>query len=158
MEEKKTIFDYLGQVFLLYGIMIIIMNVFCVLFGESAKEMSTMFALGGKGLSVETMMQYFVVAIFATFARFLFFTDIVIKKMSVPIRTLLMVMSIIGLIVFFIITCGWFPADMPLPWIMFILCFSICFGTSLLVMALKEKAENTKMEEALKRIKEEEIV
>ena len=158
MEEKKTIFDYLGQVFLLYGIMTLMMNIFCVLFGEPAKEISAMFALGSEGLSVEIMMQYFIIAIFVTFSRFLFFTDIVIKKMPVPLRTLLMVISVIGMTAFFIVKYGWFPSGMPEPWIMFILCFSICFGTSLLVMALKEKAENTKMEEALKRIKEEEIV
>ena len=30
MEERKTIFDYLGEVFLIYGIMTVIMNIFCV--------------------------------------------------------------------------------------------------------------------------------
>lgn len=45
MEERKTIFDYLGEVFLIYGIMTVIMNIFCVWIGEEAKELSSMFSL-----------------------------------------------------------------------------------------------------------------
>lgn len=154
MEEKKTIYDYLGNVFLIYGIMSVIMNIFCVWFGEDAKELSSMFSLGNAGIATETMAQFFLVAVCIVLIRFLFFTDAVIKKMAVVTRTILMVISIIGMMAIFICVCDWFPTDMPEPWVMFLLCFLGCFVISLGVMALKERAENKKMEEALNRIKQ----
>lgn len=154
MEEKKTIFDYLGEVFLIYGIMTVIMNIFCVWIGDEAKELSSMFSLGGAGIAKETMAQFFLVAVSIVFIRFLFFTDTIIRKMTVVMRTVLMVISIIGMMAIFIFACDWFPTDMPEPWLMFLLCFFICFVISLGVMVLKERAENRKMEEALNRIKQ----
>lgn len=156
METKKTAFDYIGQVFLIFGITILILNVFCILFGESAKDFSTMFALGSAGLSVYTMLQFLGVAVCIVFLRFLFFTDVVIKKMPIVIRTVSMVMAVVIVIVVFIFAFGWFPVDMWQPWVMFLLCFGISFAISMLVTTLKERMENRKMEEALERIKQEE--
>ena len=63
MEERKTIFDYLGQVFTIYGISIALMCVFCVLFGDGAKDFSSLFALGKEGLSTATMAQFLVISV-----------------------------------------------------------------------------------------------
>ena len=40
MEEKKTIFDYLAQTMLLFGVTVLILNLFCLVFGNSAKDVS----------------------------------------------------------------------------------------------------------------------
>ena len=45
MEQKKTIFHYIGQVFTTYGIIISIFLVFTSLIGESASEFSTLYSL-----------------------------------------------------------------------------------------------------------------
>lgn len=155
MEERKTIFDYIGQVFFIFGFSMAVLNIFCLLFGEDAKEFSSMFSLGKEGLSITTMAQYFVVSILIVMARFLFFTDVVIKNMRVAVRTFCMLMSVIGIIVLFIICFDWFPAHMFLPWFMFFVCFGICFAGSLAVTVLREKAENKKMEEALAKLKQQ---
>ena len=55
MEKRRTLFDYLGQVFMLFGWIIFILNIFCRIFGESARGYSTMFVLGNEGLSVDIM-------------------------------------------------------------------------------------------------------
>ncbi|MBP3460724.1 MAG: hypothetical protein J6K58_16140 [Lachnospiraceae bacterium] len=154
MEEKKTIFDYLGQVFCVFGIAMTIMAVFCLLFGEESKEISTMFALGNKGLSVETMGQFLGVTAFIVGLRFLFFTDVLIKTMSIFMRTLLMLISVVAVIGVFVYCFGWFPVDMWQAWLMFLVCFGISFAVSLLVMSWKEKLENRKMEEGLKKLKD----
>ena len=73
MEKKRTIFDYLGQVLMIFGITILILNVFCVVFGENAKEISTMFAMGSDGISVSTSFQFLLVSIIVVVLRFLFF-------------------------------------------------------------------------------------
>ena len=53
MEERKTVIDYIEQVMKIFGFSIIMLNIFCILFGESAKEFSTIFALGKEGLRVD---------------------------------------------------------------------------------------------------------
>ena len=37
MEERKTVFDYMGQILMIFGFTILILLVFSLLFGESAK-------------------------------------------------------------------------------------------------------------------------
>ena len=155
MEERKTIFDYVGMVFNTFGFSIVILNIFCFLFGEEAKEFSNMFSMGKEGLSTDTMMQFFFVSALIVFIRFLFFTDKVIKNMSVVVRTLWMVLSSIGIVIFFILHFGWFPADQWLPWIMFIVSFGICFVVSTIITVFREKTENRKMEDALAKLKQQ---
>lgn len=155
MKEKKTIFDYVGMVFTTFGFSVVVLNIFCLLFGEHARDFSSMFSMGKEGLSVATMMQFFAAAVLIVLLRFLFFTDMVIKNMPVVLRTLCMVLSAIGIIVIFILRFGWFPADQWLPWLMFFISFGICFSVSALVAVLREKAENKKMEAALTRLKQQ---
>ncbi|MBO5210235.1 MAG: hypothetical protein J6B68_12985 [Lachnospiraceae bacterium] len=156
MEERKTIFDYLGQIFMMYGISIALMCVFCVLFGEGAKKFSSMFALGKEGLNITTMVQFLLMSACITGIRFLFFTDVIIKKMSLTARTVWMVISVLLVAAGFIMVCDWFPADMWRPWLMFLICFGVCFIVSMSITILKERMENKKMEEALERLKKEE--
>ena len=87
--------------------------------------------------------------------RFLFFTDVIIKNMSVIARMIWMVVLVLFMISAFIIIFKWFPADMWQPWVMFFLCFGVCFGISMVLTVAKEKAETRKMEEALERLKHE---
>lgn len=155
MEEKKTIFDYMAQVLITYGISILILNLFCILFGEEAKEISTMFSMGNKGLSVATMLQYFGTSILVTFSRFVFFSDTFFKRLPIVLRTAGMLASITGIIIAFIIIFDWFPVDRWEPWVMFFVCLGISFLVSVGVTVLKEKAENRKMEEALRKLKEQ---
>lgn len=155
MEERKTIFDYLGQIFMIFGITIAILNVLCVLFGEDAKSVSAMFLLGNQGLSVPVMFQFLGVSAVIVTLRFLFFTDVIIKNMSVTARMIWMIVLVLFMISAFIIIFKWFPTDMWQPWVMFFLCFGVCFGISMVLTVAKEKAETRKMEEALERLKHE---
>lgn len=156
MEERKTMFDYLGQIFMIFGITIAILNVLCVLFGEDAKSVSAMFSLGNQGISVPVMIQFLGISAAIVTLRFLFFTDVIIKNMSVTARMIWMIVLVLLTISVFIIIFKWFPADMWQPWAMFFLCFGVCFGISMTLTIAKEKAETRKMEEALERLKHEE--
>ena len=64
MEEKKNIFDFAGMVFIIFGFCMMCMLLFTVIFGEEAKEVSKMFALGKKGVPVELMAQFFTLAVY----------------------------------------------------------------------------------------------
>ena len=154
MEEKKTIFDYLAQTMLLFGVTVLILNLFCLVFGNSAKDVSAIFALGAQGLPVGISFQFLCVSVLITGARYVFFTDVVIKKMPVWLRTACMLTFTVILISAFIILFHWIPIHLWQPWFMFFLCFGICFACSCFFVTLKEKAENRRMEEALRRLKE----
>lgn len=154
MQKKETVFDYIGQIFVSFGITIAVLNIFCIWFGEEAREYSTIFSLGGEGLSVQTMLQFLLTSSIIVTLRFIFFTDGLIKKVSIAIRTIGMFGSIIVMMALFIYLFGWFPVNMWQAWAMFFICFGVCAGVSAVVSALNEKLENKKMEEALQRLKQ----
>lgn len=156
MEDRKSIFDYIGLVLIIFSITMLILNVLCLWVGDSAKEISTIFRLGSEGIAIETMLQFFLVSIIIGFFQFLFFTDTILKRMSLLWRTISMVASVIAINVVFIVLFGWFPVTTWESWFMFFLTFGICFVFSVGIMTIKEKTENKQMEEALKRLKQEE--
>lgn len=154
MEEKRTVFDYLEQVLIIFGFAMLTLNVFCLVFGNSAKEFSAMFALGDRGIPAPIVFQFLVVAALLVGVRFLFFTDILIKKMPVWLRTVCMLTVIVMIIAAFVIAFDWFPVNMWQPWAMFFICFILSFLGSYLVMIVRAKVENDRMDEALQRLKE----
>ncbi|GFI18040.1 MAG: hypothetical protein HFI43_11650 [Lachnospiraceae bacterium] len=155
MEEKKTIFDYAEQVFGIFGFSIIILNIFCWLFGEEAKDISSLFSMGKEGLSLAVMVQFFSTSVWIVIMRFLFFTDVVFKNIRIVARSAAMVVSILVMMAAYIRIFDWFPVDDWLPWVMFFGCFGICFVVSLSLSALRERIENRKMEDALNRLKQQ---
>lgn len=154
MEKKKTIFDYLAQILITFGFAMLVMNIFCLVFGNSAKGFSAMFELGNQGLPVKIAFQFLGVSALVVGVRFVFFTDILIKKMPVWLRTICMLAIIVAIMSVFIIVFHWFPADMWEPWAMFFVCFGLSFLGSYFVMRIRQNMETKRMEEALKRLKE----
>lgn len=155
MNRRETVFSYVAQIFLIYGFTILTLNIFCLLFGEGAKEFSTIFALGSSGLSLATMIQFFALSVCITTFRFMLFSDGLIRKVPVAVRTVIMFALVILLMIFFIYLFDWFPINMWQPWVMFFLCFGISAAVSTLLSVWKEKLENQIMEEALSRLKAE---
>ncbi|MDE5966049.1 MAG: hypothetical protein K2G89_04380 [Lachnospiraceae bacterium] len=155
MDKKFSVLKYLSQVFTIYGITTGLLNIFCVLFGTSAYGLSTIFSLGNAGVGVATSFQFLLAVSVIVGLRSIFTTDILIKKMSIAARIIAMFAGAFATILVFIFIFDWFPADMPLAWIMFIVCFVISCGVSTLISVLAEKQENLRLEEALKRYKEE---
>ncbi len=156
MDEKKTVFNYLAQVMIVFGFAMLVMNFFCLFFGNSARNFSSMFELGNQGVPVKTAFQFLMVSVLIIGLRIIFFTDMLIKKMPIWLRTICMLVSVVIMIAAFIIVFHWFPVDMWQPWAMFFICFGLSFLGSYFVMTIKEKVENRQMEEALRRLKEEE--
>lgn len=154
MEDRKTIFQYLNQVFCIFGITMLIIAVFSLIFGEETKEFSTIFALGKKGVPIKVMGQFFLSSALLVGFRILFFAEGIIKDMSLLKRTACMLGSALVTVVGFVYFCNWFPFYMWQAWLGFFVCFGICFTVSLFIMRWQEKMENRKMEEGLKRIKE----
>ena len=155
MDKKTGILDFLSQVFMLYGIAILILNIFCLIFGESAKGISTIFSLGSSGLQVSTMMQFLLAVFLTALLRFLVMTDTVIKKMPLAARIVTMFAGVLGIMFILIFAFGWFPVGEPMAWIMFFLSFALSCIISTAISVIAEKQENKKLDEALKKYRGE---
>lgn len=156
MDKKFSILEFCSQVFTIYGITIALLNIFCILFGASAQEFSTIFSMGSNGLGVATSFQFLLAVLAITFLRFIFMTDILVIKMPTAARIAAMFAGTFAIALVFIIAFDWFPADLPMAWIMFLICFVVCCIAGTMISLVAEKQENRKLEEALKRYKEEE--
>ena len=156
MDEKKTIFDYLAQVMIVFGFSMLVLNIFCLVFGNAAKDISALFELGDQGIPAGITLQFLCISSLIIGLRFVFFTDMIIQKMPIWLRTICMLTFVVIIIAVFIIIFNWFPVDMWQPWAMFFVCFGLSFLGSCLVVTVKEKVENKRMEEALQRLKEKE--
>jgi len=156
MEERKTIFDYLAQMMIAFGFSMLVISGNCLLFGDSAKGFSAMFELGSQGIPVTIAFEFLCLSALIIGMRFIFFTDVFIKKMAVWVRTVCMLTVIVFICAVFIVLFDWFPVTMWQPWVMFFICFGLSFIGSCFFMMIKEKAENRKMKEALEHFKEKE--
>lgn len=155
MKRKDDVFRYFGQILTIFGLTVIILGVFSFLAGEDAKEYSTIFSLGREGLSLQTMAQFLLTSVLITTLRFLLFSDGLISRISLTVRTVLMFFFVVLLIALFAWWFGWFPVTMLKAWGCFFACFAICSFISAYLMAFKSDRENKEMEEALRRMKEE---
>jgi hypothetical protein len=155
MDKKNGLLDYLSQVFMNFGITVVILNVFCMIFGEEAQTMSTLFQLGKDGLAVATMMQFLLAILLINGLRVVLMTDLLIKKMPLALRIVAMFASVFGITTAGVIVFGWFPVTDALAWVMFVGCFIISCAISTGISVIAEKQENKKFEDALKRFKEE---
>lgn len=155
MEDKKTIFNYISQVFATYGMILFIFIFLGITVGESVSGYSSLFELGNRGFSIATLLQLFILAILISIAQITFLTDRWIKNLSLFFRNVLFFGIAIIIIAIFAIFFEWFPINDVKAWIGFILSFSVCTAVSVTISRLEEQAENKKMEQALNRFKRE---
>ena len=153
MIKKDTIFDFMTNVMMIFGVSVMCLLLFTFLFGEDAKAVSTIFALGNKGIALQTLLQFFVSSFLITVLEWMFFTDKIFKKMSLTVRFVLTFISIVILIAVFATIFRWFPVNMVLPWVMFLICFAVCATVSVVLSVLKEKRDNAKLQNALELLK-----
>lgn len=155
MDKNFSVLKFLSQVFMIYGITTGLLNIFCILFGTSAYGFSTIFSLGNTGVGIATSFQFLLAVFLIVGLKFIFMTDILIKKIPLAARIIIMFAGAFTTILVFIFAFGWVPANMPIAWIMFIICFVLSCAVSTIISVLAEKQENRRLEEALKRYKGE---
>ena len=153
--EKKHILDYLSQVMIIFGSTLLAIAVICHFIGEEAQNVSSMFALGNKGIPLHTIFQYLLSSVCIIALRILFFSDRLIKKMPGAMRTVAMLLSVIACIGIFSYLFDWFPVSNPACWGIFLICFAFCFVISLFFSMYKERLDNRQLADALKKLKEE---
>ena len=149
MEEKKTVFNYIRQAFATYGIIVLVFVVFNILLGDVAGDYSALFALGKDGMSIPVLLELLLLAIMITFAQVLFLTDKWIENMSMIIRYVLFFGTVMIVMIVMIIVFNWFPIGDMYAWGGFVISYTVSMITSALLARLKERTENSKMQEAL---------
>lgn len=154
MEQNKTIFNYIEQLFATYGIIVTIFIVFTSMVGENAKNISSLYRLGSQGLSLATLVQLLALACMITFAQVLFLTDQWIKSMNMILRNIMFFSTICVAIGVFAAIFVWFPINSIRAWVAFAISFTICTVISVFISKLQENAENKKMKQALDKFKE----
>lgn len=157
MREKKNLLDYMAQVMIAFGAAMLAITGLCYLVGDEAREYSSIFVLGREGIPLNTILEFLLASVCITVIRFLFFSDSVIRKMSIAKRTIGMLASVIALTGLLAYLFGWFPIDDPKCWISFLISFGICFVISVAVSTLKESLDNKRLEEGLQQLKEKHV-
>jgi len=155
MENKNsTVFTFITQVLMLFAVDILILMFFAALFGEAAREMSTMYQFGKNGLASSTMLQFLISSITVTSIKTLLFSDRVFKKMMALWRTVITLICILITHIFFIVAFGWFSFNNLLAWAGFLICFIGGFSLGLLWMLLKNRNENRRYDRLLSEYKD----
>ncbi len=149
MEEKKTVFYYIRQAAATFGLIVLAFTVMSIVIGERAKGYADLFSMGNAGLSMPVLLELLLLAVIITLAQVIFLTDTWIINMSMTIRYVLFFVSVLILIVSMIVAFNWFPLSDMAAWLGFIISYALSMIISLLVTRLKERAENSKMQEAL---------
>ena len=113
------------------------------LMGDLGAKVSPIFSLGKSGISLETLMQFLLLAVFSVVVKDVFMTDRWIKNMSVFLRKTLYFFK-------------WFPADATRAWIFFGAFFAVAMVIMTILTRTKEISENNKLQEALEKFKKRE--
>lgn len=149
MEKRKTIFYYISDVFAKYGVIVSVFILLSLIIGDYAGEYSSLFRLGGEGLSTATLLQLLLLAVVIIIAQNVFLTDRLIKSMTIFLRNVLFLLTIMAAIAVLIILFDWFPIDDLKAWTGFFLSYTISMIISVLISRLKERAENDNLQAAL---------
>lgn len=157
MEEKKTIFNDISDIFARFGVIVSIFTLFSLLFGDYVGPYSSLFRLGSGGLSTATLSQLFLLAIIIVTARNFFLTDRWIKYMVMTRRNVLFFLSIMVSIAILIVLFDWFPIKDWKAWVGFFVSYTISMTISVFVTRLKEEAENKRMQAALDKYHQKEF-
>ena len=149
MEDKKTIFYYIRQAFATYGIIVLAFIIMSIVIGEKTKGYAALFSMGSEGMSMPILLELLLLAVIITLAQVAFLTDTWIMNMSMGTRNILFFVSVLIVIVLMILAFDWFPVRDMNAWIGFIISYALSMIISALITRIKERAENSRMQEAL---------
>ena len=153
MKPAETLLIYLKKSVFSFGASVLFLICISYAVGDEAKEISPMFAFGHEGLPLPVLAEFFGLSVLFALERFLFFTDCIIKKMGLVLRTACTAICAIATAVAGILVFRWFPTNNALAWVSFAISFLVCLVGSLLITYTKEKRENRKMADALEKMK-----
>ena len=120
MKEKMKYLNWLiKEIMASFGGGIVTLALMSYLLGDGVAQFSPVFGLGRRGIPLEIVVQFLLLAAFSVIVKDVFMTDRWIKNMSVFLRkTLYFFVIILGVFVMSRLF-KWFPADAARAWIFF---------------------------------------
>ena len=154
MKDKLLVlYKLITQILVIFSVTLLFITFIGILAGESAREYSTMFSLGNKGIAFDTVLQVLLSSIVVSLINQIFFSEKLFKNMMTIWKSILMIISIIVAIVIFVICFEWFPINLIEAWIAFFVSFGGFFLVSTVIMVTKTKREAKKYDELLESYK-----
>ena len=154
MKEKMKYLTWLGkEIMACFGAGVATLGVLSYLVGDMVADITPVFGLGKTGVSLDTLAQFLLLAVFSAVMKDVFMTDRWIKDMSVFLRKTLYFFTIILGVFIMSRLFKWFPADAVSAWIGFGVFFSVAMVVITILTRTKEIAENNKLQEALEEFK-----
>lgn len=155
MEKKNWLLDFFMQVFLIFGIAITLLSILCLIFGDKMQNASTLFVMGNKGLSIETIFQLLLASFCVTLLTKLVISDFIKNNLSKTSRLTIFISLISGVSIIFIHLFRWFPRGVVHVWLIFAICVLIASVTSIYISFKQESVQNKNMAKALDKLKDE---
>ncbi|MCR5509647.1 MAG: hypothetical protein K6F54_01635 [Lachnospiraceae bacterium] len=126
-----------------------------IVIGEKTKGYADLFSMGNAGMSMPILLELLLLAVVITLAQVAFLTDTWIMNMPMVLRNVLFFVSVLIVIILMIVAFNWFPVRDVTAWIGFIISYALSMFISAFITRLKERAENSKMQEALDKYNRE---
>ena len=154
MKEKLKYLNWLiKEIMASFGGGIVTLALMSYLLGDGVAQFSPVFGLGKRGIPLEIVVQFLLLAVFSVIVKDVLLTDRWIKNMSVFLRkTLYFFVVILGVFIMSRLF-KWFPADATRAWIFFGAFFAVAMVIMTILTRTKEISENNKLQEALEEFK-----
>lgn len=153
MENKRTIFDFVSCVVRTFGTCVCFLLALTIMANAEMLETGNMFSFGNEAISITILLQFLLISFITTIIVFLFTSAYMVHFLSLATRLILMPVSIIlclGIAIYFF---DWFPTGEPLPWILFVVSFLMCYGISVAGTLHINKKADDKLNKALAEMK-----
>lgn len=154
-----SVYYFCAHTFIIFSVTVLSIALLGQIVGEESKEISTLFALGSKGLTFSTVMQLLGSSLIITAITKFVLSSKWMEKVMARWKITIMLFGILATIVCFILVFDWLPAENINAWIGFAATFGSGFAICTIAMTIKTKMENEKYERSFleyKRRHEEE--
>ena len=151
-EMKKRLGLFIGSLLQIFAVMILIFAIATALIGKESEKFPNLFLLENEGIAVQTLFQLFAFSFLICALRFIFFTDVFLKKTGLALRYVLFFVLTIAVFVIITLIFSWIPNKL-LYWLLVLASYSVSTIISIFVTTLFARKEDEKLNDALAKMK-----
>ncbi len=151
-EMKKRLGLFIGSLLQIFAVMILIFAIATALIGKESEKFPNLFLLENEGIAVQTLFQLFAFSFLICALRFIFFTDVFLKKTGIVLRYVLFFVLTIAAFVIITLIFSWIPNKL-LYWLLVLASYSVSTIISIFVTTLFARKEDEKLNDALAKMK-----
>lgn len=149
---KKRLGLFIGSLLQIFAVMILIFAIATALIGKESEKFPNLFLLENEGIAVQTLFQLFAFSFLICALRFIFFTDVFLKKTGLVLRYVLFFVLTIAVFVIITLIFSWIPNKL-LYWLLVLASYSVSTIISIFVTTLFARKEDEKLNDALAKMK-----